>query len=137
MKNEMHMNALLVVFIYVFGDVLYHYFSQGYFSPIVSKIRGPSKASPDRAWALVLGWLFLGMGWYLFAAPLAQKLNADMNKLYAGCLAGLVYGLTVYGIVNMLLTVMFSEWTPYVAFRDMAWGIGWACITLTLYVYME
>ena len=131
----MHVDKLRLVGVaaYIVGDIIYVLSSTSFYAPIFERIRR-GKPMPDRKWALVAAWTVMALGWYYLAAPMAVKWAPQIGCPYrAGILAGVLYGLAVYGTYNFTMAITIPEWSPSVIARDLGWGIFWASLTLAFY----
>ena len=122
---------LIGAILYLVVDIVYVFSSTNAYASAMKAISGQSKTDGIVAYAPI-AWVCMGLGWYFFAAPTALQWAIKTNPLAAGVASGLLFGITVIGTFNFTLTAMFSKWSQ-IMWRDMAWGISWATLSVTLY----
>lgn len=122
---------LYALFIYLAVDVLYIMYSKEYYNGVVKKIQGEEIAmSSTKLMLSIVSYAILGAGWLVFVIDPATP---DMH--YTGILwRAVFYALSVYGIFNATLYVMFKGWDASVALRDFLWGLGWISLSSVGYL---
>jgi uncharacterized membrane protein len=88
---------------------------------------------PSRSMAGILAYLFMALGWLVFAVPTADRWGKCLKRPFNGLLAGAFYGMAVYGTFNFTLNVMFSGWAGHIMMQDLLWGISWSALSVGLY----
>lgn len=119
----MNFMRVLFTFLYIINDIIYFVLSKGVYDVATKKIQGAPMIS--RLSGGALAWIALGLGWFYFVAPLAEK--ASIEK---AAFAGFAYGFAVYGVINGSMNALFEEWRGSIMIRDMLWGIT-SCTALT------
>lgn len=118
---------------------MYVIISQPFYRAVVTRIQG--KPFPTftitRKMSALFSYVCLAVGWYLIVPTLADTWSKKYHHIIAGALAGLVYGLVVYGVFNGTLYVMFEKYDGSVFLRDLIWGTSWATIVSVLYMTMR
>jgi uncharacterized membrane protein len=122
------------VIIYVIIDIVYITVSAPFYSKTVENIQGtPIVLKPSSYVSLVLAYVILGIGWLFIVA---NRLDAKSTYRDAVFVA-FMYAITVYGVFNTTLYVLFDKWDIVTALRDTTWGL--VCIislTLVYYVFL-
>lgn len=122
----------LFVVIYVIIDVIYIWLSAPFYSKTVEKIQGkPITLRPSSYISLVLAYTILGFGWLFIVA---ERLSAQSTYLETAFIA-FMYAISVYGVFNTTLYVLFENWDIVTALRDTAWGV--VCITTISLIYVR
>jgi uncharacterized membrane protein len=121
----------LFVLIYVIVDIVYITLSASFYSKTVENIQGkPITLKPSSYVSLVLAYVILGFGWMFIVA---NRLNEKSTYLEALFIA-FIYAITVYGVFNTTLYVLFDKWDIITALRDTTWGV--VCITTISLIYL-
>jgi uncharacterized membrane protein len=121
----------LFVLIYVIVDIVYITLSASFYSKTVENIQGkPITLKPSSYVSLVLAYVILGFGWMFIVA---NRLNEKSTYLEALFIA-FMYAITVYGVFNTTLYVLFDKWDIITALRDTTWGV--VCITTISLIYL-
>lgn len=122
-----------MAFIYLAVDITYVVLSRGYYNEVVKKIQGfPMEIRWDSYVVAAISYAILTLGWIVFVGnPLTS--NSSYKDLLT---SGVVYGLTVYGIFNTTLYVMFKHWDYKVSIRDTLWGVSWITLSAAIYLYL-
>lgn len=120
----------IFVVIYIIIDITYITLSSEFYSKTVQNIQGfPIKLKPSSYIALVLAYIILGMGWLFLVANSINRKTSYSNVIFIA----LVFALSVYGVFNTTLYVLFDKWDIITALRDTLWGC--VCITTLTVVY--
>jgi uncharacterized membrane protein len=129
--------AVVFMCVYLAIDLVYVALSRGYYEAVTRRIQGRGFASltGSRLFGAILAYACLAAGWLLFVPLLISQLQKSFRPVIAGALAGLAYGLVVYGVFNGTLHVMFNAYDMGVFARDLLWGSSWACILSAAYAY--
>lgn len=123
----------LFVVIYIVIDIAYITLSADFYSNVVKNIQGKEIVlTPSSYVSLVLAYLILAFAWIFIVADRLNEESTYMDALFIA----FVYAISVYGVFNTTLYVLFEKWDIFTALRDTAWGV--TCITsLTLaYLYV-
>lgn len=120
----------LFVVIYLIIDIIYISISAPFYSKVVEKIQGkPILLTPASYVSLLIAYLILGFGWLFIVA---DRLNA--NSTYRDAiLYSFMYAISVYGVFNATLYVLFDNWDIMTVIRDTSWGL--VCIISLTLVY--
>jgi len=124
----------IFVVLYVIIDIVYITVSAPFYSKTVQNIQGtPIKLKPSSYVALILAYLILGFGWLFIVA---NSIDAK-TKLKSVVFIAIIFALSVYGVFNTTLYVLFENWDIVTALRDTLWGV--VCITTisVLYYYCQ
>lgn len=120
---------------YLLTDLVYVLLSKSYYEDTVIAIQGkglPAGRTPD---ALV-AYALLAVGWFFVAAPSAKLwLEKGYRPAAAGAIAGLFYGLVLYGVYNFTLRAEFEAYGAGIALRDTCWGTVSAATFVALYAH--
>lgn len=118
----------IFVLIYIIIDIAYITLSADFYSNVVKNIQGkPIILTPSSYVSLVLAYIILAFGWMFIVA---NRINYKTSYTSALFIA-FMYAITVYGVFNTTLYVLFEKWDIFTALRDTSWGV--TCITsLTL-----
>ncbi len=121
----------LFVLIYVIVDIVYISLSASFYSKTVENIQGtPIVLKPSSYVSLLLAYIILGFGWmFIVANRLTEK-----STYKEGLFIAFMYAITVYGVFNTTLYVLFDKWDIITAVRDTVWGV--VCITTISMIYM-
>jgi uncharacterized membrane protein len=116
--------------LYVIIDIIYVTVSAPFYSKTVMNIQGsPIKLKPSSYVALVLAYVILGFGWLVIVANTITDKTALSDVLFIA----FMFAISVYGVFNTTLYVLFDNWDIVTALRDTLWGI--VCITTISVVY--
>jgi len=117
---------LYALFIYLAVDVLYIMYSKDYYNGVVKRIQGEEiEMSSTKLMLSIVSYAMLGAGWLVFVI---NEATAEMD--YSGILwRAVLYAMSVYGVFNATLYVMFKGWDARVALRDFMWGLGWISLS--------
>jgi uncharacterized membrane protein len=120
----------IFVVLYVIIDIIYITVSAPFYSKTVQNIQGtPITMRPSSYIALVLAYIILGLGWMFIVANSINKKTSYSKVIFIA----LVFALSVYGVFNTTLYVLFDNWDIITALRDTLWGC--VCITTLSVVY--
>jgi uncharacterized membrane protein len=116
--------------LYVIIDIIYITVSAPFYSKTVMNIQGsPIKLKPSSYVALVLAYIILGFGWLVIVANTITDKTVLSDVLFIA----FMFAISVYGVFNTTLYVLFDNWDIVTALRDTLWGI--VCITTISVVY--
>jgi uncharacterized membrane protein len=120
----------LFVLIYVIIDIIYITVSAPFYSKTVQSIQGtPIVLKPSSYFALFITYIILGLGWMFIVA---ERITAKTKMSYVVFIA-LTFALSVYGVFNGTLYVLFDNWDIRTVIRDTLWGV--ICITSISLLY--
>lgn len=121
----------LFVVIYILIDIAYITLSAGFYSNVVKNIQGTEIIlTPSSYISLVLAYIILAFGWMFIVAD-----RIDYKTSYTSALfIAFMYAITVYGVFNTTLYVLFEKWDIFTALRDTTWGV--TCITSLTLAYL-
>ena len=121
----------LFVIIYIIVDIVYITLSASFYSKTVENIQGkPITLKPSSYVSLILAYVILGFGWMVIVA---NRLNEKSTYLEALFIA-FMYAITVYGVFNTTLYVLFDKWDIITTLRETTWGV--ICITTISVIYL-
>ena len=134
--ETMQQNLLKLIFaiVYLVVDLTYVFISKGFYTNVAVRIQG-SSFPPSRFMGAMLAYIALVVGWWFFAANLANIFSQRLSPFVAGAIAGALYGFVVYGVFNGTLYVMFDEYKTNVVLRDLLWGIVSASTITAFYAF--
>jgi uncharacterized membrane protein len=120
----------IFVMLYVIIDIIYITLSAPFYNKTVTKIQGTSiKLKPSAFVALVVAYIILGFGWMFIVA---DRITVK-TKIKDVILIAIIFALSVYGVFNATLYVLFDNWDIQTVIRDTLWGI--TCITSISLLY--
>ena len=122
------MLRLAFVLLYIAIDIAYIYLSLDKYNVATKSIQGSGMIG--RMLPAALAYVSLAVGWWFLVAPVAEK-----GTIKDAALAGFVYGVAVYGVINFTMSAMFVGWTGHIMIRDFVWGCTNATILTCLYKY--
>jgi len=134
-KKESTMCAkTLGLAIYLAVDIGYVVLSKGFYGPIMMDLNAGKPHDVPLLYA-ACAYACMAIGWLSFAVLKAESLQkAGWGIGSSAIIAGLLYGLTVYGVFNFTLAVMTSTWSHKAVARDLLWGITWSIGSLWVYL---
>lgn len=122
-----------MAFIYLAVDITYVVLSRGYYNAVVKNIQGfPMEIRWDSYVVAAISYAILTLGWIILVA---NRLSPT-STWYELLPTAVIYGLTVYGIFNATLYVMFKNWDYKVSIRDTLWGVSWITLSGAIYLYL-
>jgi uncharacterized membrane protein len=123
---------IVAVIVYICIDFLYIFLSKDRYQAVVENIQ-KQKMDIDVTAAIVC-YILMGIGWYFIAVQLASSYYDRIKQrtpawtplassALCGLVAGVLYGLVVYGVYNLTTRALFFNRYPlYILFQDIAWG---------------
>ena len=122
---------LLFAALYILVDASYVINFQPEYQTAIKQIC--AMEMPSRNMGAILAYMFMALGWLVFAVPTADRWGKCLRRAFNGLLAGAFYGMAVYGTFNFTLHVMFSGWAGHIMMQDLLWGISWSAISVGIY----
>lgn len=120
----------LFVVIYIIIDIIYITLSAPFYSKTVQNIQGtPIKLKPSSYVALIVAYIILGFGWMFIVA---ERITSK-TKISSVIFMAIIFALSVYGVFNATLYVLFDNWDIQTVIRDTLWGV--VCITMISLAY--
>ena len=120
----------IFVVLYVIIDIIYITLSAPFYNKTVTKIQGTAiKMKASSFVALVIAYIILGFGWMFIVA---DRITAK-TKIKDVFFIAIIFALSVYGVFNATLYVLFDNWDIQTVIRDTLWGI--TCITTISVLY--
>ena len=124
-------SAYVFVTVYIAVDILYITLARPAYDRAVKNISG-EPIPVGRSGAVVaaaLSYACMALGWLLLVVPTVKYMIASGTaKWMAGLVAGVVYGLALYGVFNGSLYAMFRGWSTSIVTQDMLWGVSWSTL---------
>ncbi len=123
--------------IYLIVDIVYVVSSQNFYGPVMNQLNGGASVSAPLIYAagaygcMAVGWIFFAV--LRFETFFSQGWGLARSAFWAG----LLYGLTVYGVFNFTLGLMAKAWHFEVLARDLLWGISWSIGSLGVYGWLK
>lgn len=130
------LSPYVFVTIYLLVDIFYVTISRSVYNPVIKSISGSEIPfeKPGFLFAALFAYASMAIAWLFLVVPTVHyMISKGTQKWLAGIIAGVVYGLAVYGVFNGTLYTMFVGWNSAIFIRDMTWGISWATILTTLF----
>lgn len=122
----------LFVLIYLIVDILYISISAPYYSKVVEKIQGsPIVLTAASYVSLLLAYVILGFGWLFIVADRLNEKSTYRDAIFYA----FMYAISVYGVFNATLYVLFDNWDIPTVIRDTSWGL--VCIISLTLVYFS
>lgn len=121
----------IFVIIYLVVDLIYVTLSKPVYNQAVLRISGADMSTDKPGFwvAALIAYGSMALAWLFLVVPAVYYMIAEgMAKWKAGLIAGVVYGLALYGVFNGTLYTMFAGWDAAIMIRDMIWGISWATV---------
>ncbi|UJR38195.1 hypothetical protein I4U23_030868 [Adineta vaga] len=124
---------IIAVIVYIAIDLVYIFLAKDRYEAVVVNIQKGEKVQFDIV-AGVITYVVLAIGWYFIAVSLAFSYFDKLKQhrptwtplsasALSGLVAGVLYGLVVYGVYNLTTRVLFSERYPLsILLQDIAWG---------------
>jgi hypothetical protein len=129
-------SAYIFVSIYIAVDFLYVSLARPAYNRAVKAISGSSIPSGKKGalLAVLLAYVSMILGWLFLVVPtIKYMISTGVAKWQAGLVAGLAYALTIYGVFNGSLYVMFNNWDVKIFAQDMVWGLSWTTLITVLF----
>lgn len=130
------MIAYLFVVLYLVVDIVYVTMARPAYDRAVRGISGEGipKGRTGVMGAAALAYGSMALGWLLLVVPAVRSLvSAGYATWQAGMIAGVVYGLALYGVFNGSLYAMFRGWNGRIFVQDLLWGVTWTTVLTTAY----
>jgi hypothetical protein len=129
-------SAYIFVSIYIAVDFLYVSLARPAYNRAVKAISGSSipYGKKGALLAVLLAYVSMILGWLFLVVPtIKYMISTGVAKWQAGLVAGLAYALTIYGVFNGSLYVMFNNWDVKIFTQDMVWGLSWTTLITVLF----
>jgi uncharacterized membrane protein len=130
------LSPYVFIAIYLIVDIIYVTMSKSVYNRAVRGISGADLpvTKPSFFVYAFIAYASMAIAWLVLVVPTVYyMISKGTAKWKAGLIAGLAYGLGVYGVFNGTLYTMFTEWNHAIAIRDMLWGISWATLLTTMF----
>lgn len=133
----MHKEITVLSFtiIYVLIDILYIYKSNAYYDNVVKNIQGKPMNMNEKPFKYAVGiatYILLGLCWAYFIGMETHTYTTYTKQMERSFL----YALSIYGIFNGTIYLMFENYKMETLLRDTTWGVSSIMLISLLHLFI-
>jgi len=127
--------VLFSTLLYLVIDLLYISYSSNFYNNAVYRIQGRPMPGLNKPFGYIIGsatYIILVFGWAYFIGMNTHSYTSFWKQLESS----IIFALTVYGVFNGTVYLMFDNYGIDVLIRDTLWGVSVVSIISMLHLFI-